>query len=197
MRRAPFHSWGLLAGRASARFFSLFLGAVLLWLQCARGQVVNESTAKIQFMHYVAQYAVWPKEVLSPADKQFVLGVLGDNPFGDALENYFRGKFVKTRGFAIKFFKTVEEVKDCHMLFISSSEKAGFAQIINKLEDTSILTISDSDGFLQKGGMIFMFITEKSEITGGLGWDINLPVLNRARLQIDPFFIEKAKKPNR
>src|SRR2546430_12360371 len=126
MRRAPFHAWGLLAGWAGARFVSFLSCALLLWLSGASGEVVNQSTAKIQFMHYVAQYAVWPKEVLAPADKQFVLGVLGENPFGDALEHYFKGKFVKTRGFAVKFFKTVEEVKDCHMLFISASEKTDF-----------------------------------------------------------------------
>jgi len=193
MRRAPFHSWGLLAGWAAA----LLAGVILPWLTCASGQAVNESTAKIQFMHYVAQYAAWPEKVLSPHDKHFVLGVLGDNPFGDALESYFKGKSVKTRGLVIKFFKSVEEVKDCQMLFISSSEKGNFTQILNKLEDTSILTISDSDGFIQKFCLIFTFITERSEITGGLGWDINLPALKKARLQIDPFFIEKARKPNR
>jgi hypothetical protein len=45
--------------------------------------------------------------------------------------------------------------------------------------------------------MIFMFIAEKSEITGGLGWDINPQAMKRAGLQIDPFFIEKARKPER
>ena len=79
----------------------------------------------------------------------------------------------------------------------SVSEKNRFAEIINQLQDASILTISDSEGFLQKNGMIFVFITEKSEVTGGLGWDINVPAMKRARLQIDPFFIEKARKPER
>ncbi len=193
MRRAPFHSWRLLAGWVAA----IFAGAMLVCFVGVQGETVTESTAKIQFMHYVAQYAVWPKEAQSAQDRHFVLGVLGENPFGSELENYFKGKLVKGRGFAIKFFKNAEEAKECQMLFISSSEKSNFAQILNELEDTSILTISDADGFIQKNGMVFMFITEKSEITGGLGWDINAPAMKRAKLQIDPFFIEKARKPNR
>ncbi len=192
MRRAPFHSWRLLARRVAA----LFAGTILICFLGVNAEPVTESTAKIQFMHYVAQYAVWPKDVLSPQDRQFVLGVLGENPFGGALENYFKGKSVKGREFVIKFYKTVEEAKECQMLFISSSEKSNFAQILSELEDTSILTLSDAEGFIQKNGMVFMFITKKSEITGGLGWDINGLAMKKARLQIDPFFIEKARKPN-
>jgi len=193
MRRPALHSLKVLARGAGA----LFLCAILPWLAGANDLPLNEATAKIQFLHYVAQYAVWPKEVLSSHDKQFVLGVLGENPFGDALENYFRGKSVKGRQFVIKYFKDVDEVKGCHMLFISSSEKTNFAAILGKLEDTSILTISDTDGFIQKEGMIFIYMTEKTEITSGLAWDINPQAMRRANLKIDPFFIEKARKPNR
>jgi hypothetical protein len=174
----------------------LCAGVLLACTGASAQQPVDQATAKIQFMHYVAQYAVWPKEAFASHNKEFVLGVLGDNPFGETLQNYFKGKSVKTRAFVVKFFKTVEEIKDCQMLFISSSEKSRFGQILGRLDDASILTISDSDGFLQKNGMIFMFITAKSEITGGLGWDINPQAMKRAGLQIDPFFIEKARKPD-
>ena len=193
MGSAAFYSLRVLTGRTAA----LLCGAILSYGSDASAQAANEATAKIQFIHYVAQYAIWPKDVLAPQAKRFVLGVLGDNPFGDALEAYFKGKSVKGREFVVKFFKTVEEVKDCHMLFIAASEKNDFAAILDELADTSILTISDTDGFLQKNGMIFMFITPKSEITGGLGWDINPEAMKKARLQIDPFFIEKARKYNR
>jgi hypothetical protein len=193
MRPAPHHSLRLLAGRAAA----LIVCAIVPWLSRASGQAMNEATAKIQFMHYVAQYAVWPAEVLPATEKRFVIGILGENTFGEALEDYFRGKTVRKRAFVIRYFSSVEEVKDCQMLFISSSEKSDFALILSALEDRSILTISDSEGFTQKNGMIHMYITAKSEISGGLGWDINPQALKRAKLQIDPFFIEKARKQNR
>lgn len=193
MRAAASHTLRLLTGQTAA----LLIGALLISRVCVGDQPVNEATAKVQFLHYVAQYAVWPKEALSPQDKQFVLGVLGENPFGDALEGYFKGKTVKSREFVIKYFKSLEEMPPCHMLFISASEKNNFTPILNSLKDKSVLTISDAEGFIQKNGMILMFITEKSEITGGLGWDINAEAMKKARLQIDPFFIEKARRPNR
>jgi hypothetical protein len=158
---------------------------------------LNESTAKIQFMHYVAQYSVWPKDSLPANQRHFVLGVLGENPFGDALENYFKGKSVKGREFVVKFFTSAEQARGCQMLFISGSEKNNFSQVLKNLEETSVLTISDVEGFIQKNGMIFMFINPKSEISGVIAWDINLQALKRAGLQIDPFFIEKARTPER
>ncbi len=195
MRPAPHHSLRLLAWRAAA----LLACATVPWLPRASGQAMNEAMLKIQFMHYVAQYSAWPSDVLPATEKRFVIGVLGENTFGEALEDYFRGKTVKKRAFFIRFYKSVEEIKDkdCQMLFISSSEKSDFGPILSELEGKSILTISDSDGFIQKNGMIFMYITVKSEISGGYGWDINPLALKKANLQIDPFFIEKAKKPNR
>ena len=193
MRPAAFYSLRLLAGRTAA----LVVGAILSCWPSSGQPPVDAATLKIQFLHYVAQYAVWPKDALRPQDKQFVLGVLGENPFGDALDSYFRGKSVKSRSFAVRHFKTIDEVKACHMLFVSASEKNNFAEIVGKLEDIAVLTISDSDGFIQKNGMMFMFITEQSEISGGLGWDINPQAMKKARLQIDPFFIEKRRKPNR
>src|SRR5437762_3746091 len=115
MRPMASYSLRLLAARASA----LFLSATLC-LPSAGEQPLNEITLKIQFLHYVAQYAVWPKpkDVYSPQEKRFVLGVLGENPFGAALQNYFRGKSVKNREFVIKCFKNVQEAKACQMLFI-------------------------------------------------------------------------------
>ncbi len=191
MRPAAFYSLRLLAGRAPALLASVILGCNAT----ASAQPLNPSTAKIQFMHYVAQYAVWPKDVLLPESKQFVLGVLGENPFGESLENYFRGKSVKNRTFVVKFCKDLEDAKSCQMLFINSSEKGNLGQMLEQLADSSVLTISDSAGFLQKNGMIYMYITPKSEITGGLGWDINKETMKRARLQIDPFFIDRARQP--
>jgi hypothetical protein len=183
-----------------ASFKTIAIGACawassILFL-CAAGDVLNEATAKIQFIHYVAQYAVWPKEALAPGDKQFVIGVLGENPFGEALEDYFKSRTVKGRQFVVKIFKEVEEVKNCQILFISASEKGKLTSILKKLEDTSILTISDTEGFVQKDGMIFIYIVPKSEITSGLAWEINPQVMKREKLQIDPFFIERARKPN-
>ena len=58
------------------------------------------------------------------------------------------------------------------------------------------LTISDTEGFVQKDGMIFIYIVPKSEITSGRAWEINPQVMKREKLQIDPFFIERARKPN-
>ena len=170
--------------------------AASILLSWAAGEVLNESTAKIQFLHYVAQYAVWPKEVLAPGDKQFVIGVLGENPFGEALEDYFKSRTVKGRQFVVKIYKEVEDVRNCQILFISASEKGKLGSILKKLEDTSILTISDTEGFVQKDGMIFIYIVPKSEITSGLAWEINPQVMKREKLQIDPFFIERARKPN-
>jgi hypothetical protein len=56
----------------------------------------------------------------------------------------------------------VEEIKSCHVLFISRSETDRLEQIFASLKGRSILTVGDFDGFAQRGGMI-RFVMEKNK----------------------------------
>jgi len=76
------------------------------------------------------------------------------NVFGNELEKTIRDKTVNIAGFKFKNFASATEATNCHILFISSSEKDNLAKIVGSLQNASILTVSDTDGFIKAGGMI-------------------------------------------
>jgi hypothetical protein len=54
----------------------------------------------------------------------------------------------------IQRYHRVEDIKICHVLFISRSEATRLPQILVSLKDRSILIVGDGDDFVQRGGII-------------------------------------------
>ena len=95
-------------------------------------------------------------------------GVLGEDPFGSFLDETVRGEKVNNRPLTVQRYRRVDEIKTCHVLFISGSEANRLEQIFNGLKGRNILTVGDCDGFARRGGMI-RFVNEKSKIRLKIG----------------------------
>jgi hypothetical protein len=54
----------------------------------------------------------------------------------------------------VQRYHRVDEIKTCHVLFISRSDANRLEQILVSLKDRSILTVGDGEDFVQRGGMI-------------------------------------------
>jgi hypothetical protein len=82
----------------------------------------------------------------------------------------------------------VDEIKTCHILFISGSESKQLEQIIATLKGRNILTVSDSVGFSRHVGMI-RFVTDKNK----LRLRINLEAATAANLTISSKLLRPAE----
>lgn len=111
---------------------------------------------KAAFLYNFAKLTEWPSNAFATADSPLVIGVLGLDPFGDALDATIKAKIVGLRKISIRRFKHLGEVSGCHLLFISDSERAQMAGLLTTLAHESILTVSDADGFIEQGGMIHL-----------------------------------------
>lgn len=122
-----------------------------------------EYQVKAVFLFNFAQFVHWPPEAFPEAQAPLVIGVLGDDPFGPYLDETVRGEKVNTHPLVVRRYRRVEEIKSCHVLFISRSEANRLDQIIASLKGRNILTVSDADDFGRRGGMVGL-VTEKSKI---------------------------------
>ncbi len=150
-----------------------------------------EQKIKAIYLYKFIHFIKWPAELLS-ADN-ITIGILGKDDFGDAFFEV-EGKRIKSldRKLVIKRFGTYSKkhlLKDCHLLFISSSEKANFKKIIKKLSGEKILTFADSNGFLEAGGMI-KFIN----IEDNVRWEINKIEIDNAGIRLNSQIFQCALK---
>ena len=122
-----------------------------------------EYQIKAVFLFNFARFVDWPAKAFPDADSPFVMGVLGDDPFGSYLDETVRGEKVNGHPLTVQRYRRVSEVKACQVLFVSRSEADHVDQILASLRGRSTLTVGDTDDFAAHGGMIRL-ATEKNKV---------------------------------
>jgi hypothetical protein len=154
-------------------------------------QVSKEYQIKAAFLYNFSQFVEWPASAFSNAQAPLVIGVIGDDPFGSYLDDIVRNEKVNNHPLVVQRFRRVNEIKNCHVLFVSRSEDKQIGQIISNLRGREILTVGDFEGFAQQGGMI-RFITENNKIR----FRINVGVARAAKLTISSKLLRAAEIVN-
>jgi len=146
--------------RLTGLLFFLFLS-----LQEARAQAQpdREHRVKAVFLFNFAQFVEWPEAAFPNPQSPLVVGILGDDPFDAYLDEVVKGEKVNTRPIQVERYHRIEDIKVCHILFISASEIPRIDRVLAALKGRSILTVGESEGFFQHGGMV-SFVTEHGKI---------------------------------
>lgn len=155
----------------------------------AAGVSAKEYEVKAAFIYKTARYVEWPQYVFEKPDSPIVIGVLGKDPFGSILDKTVAEKTMDGRPFSISRFKSPEEARNCHILFVSSSEIGNLRQIREALKDGPILTFGDTPGFVDRGGMInFVAGEDESKIQ----FEANNKAAGKANLKISSKLLKLA-----
>jgi hypothetical protein len=83
----------------------------------------------------------------------------------------------------------METLKQCHLLFICPSEKKNLSEIIDLVKNQGVLTVADTQEFLDTGGIV-NFVIEDNKVR----FDINLTASEKAGLKIRSQLLRLAKK---
>ena len=138
----------------------LFIGAGLTRAQESQP---SEYQLKAAFLFNFAKFVEWPASALPQDSSPFVIGILGENPFNDDLKRTVAGKRISDHPISIVVFSSVTEATNCHILFVSNSEKGRLGDIFKRLQAAPVLTVGETDQFTGAGGMI-NFVTEANKI---------------------------------
>jgi YfiR/HmsC-like len=123
----------------------------------------SEYEVKAVFLFNFTQFVDWPPDAFPGPDAPFVIGVLGEDPFGSQLDAVVRGERVNSRPLVIERYRSLAEIRNCNILFIGSSEIGHLEQVVAALKGRSILTVSDADAAGQRGVMIRL-VTQNNRI---------------------------------
>ena len=135
--------------------------AVLMLLLAAGAEADDaastlEYPVKAAFLYEFARFVEWPDVGATPGPLS--IGVLGDDPFGEALDRAVSAKKVGGRALAIRRFRQLEELTPCAILFVANSEVGRLDAILNKTAGWPTLIVGESDGFTGGGGMVRFFV---------------------------------------
>jgi YfiR/HmsC-like len=149
----------------------------------------DEYQVKAAFIFNFAKFVEWPGEAFNGGGG-IVVGVVGDDPFGGALDR-LNGSTANGRRLQIKRLRLGDNLRGCHILFISKSESRNLAKILDSLKGTSVLTIGEMSQFNQSGGMI-RFVIQNQKVR----FEINSGAASQARVRISSKLMALSKGGN-
>jgi hypothetical protein len=148
-----------------------------------------EYNVKAAFLYSYGRYVEWPKDAFAGRPGEFVLGVCGEDPFGQVLEIIAKTKTIQGRRIIIQKMPTIEDLQPCHILFISRSiPLEDQAAIINKMRDKSTLLVGEVPGFSEHGGGINFYL-EGSTVR----FKINVDAIRQGKLILDAKLLNLGK----
>ena len=148
----------------------------------------SEADLKAAFLFNFTTLIEWPPEAFPREDAKVVVGVYGDQDFANTLKTLLADKKAHGRPFIVKRLVNAEEAKTCQIVFFRENEtrKMGFAyESIKKLP---ILTVGESDDFLDNGGMFNFFFEDKQ-----LRFEVNPATAENAKLTVSSKLLRLAK----
>jgi hypothetical protein len=156
--------------------------------QAAQSVQPSEYQVKAVFLFNFAQFVDWPPAAFPDPDTPFVIGILGDDPFEGFLDRTIRGEQVQGRSFQVRRYHSVDEIKTCHVLFITRPTGDRLNEVLANLRSRPILTVSDDGRFAERGGVV-RFVTDRSRIR----LQINLDAAQEASLTISSKLLRVAE----
>jgi hypothetical protein len=114
----------------------------------------REYQIKAVFLFNFLQFVEWPAEAFDDARAPIRIGVLGDDPFGPALNAAVRGETINGRELIVERSQRIEDLRGCQLVFISQSESHRLDNLLSLLGTQPVLTVSEANGFARRGGII-------------------------------------------
>jgi hypothetical protein len=154
----------------------------------AQTAISREYEIKAVFLFNFAQFVNWPPEAAASPQAPLIIGVLGDDPFDGYLDDTVRGEKLNDRPFVVQRYRRVEDIDGCQVLFIGRTSPDQMLRILAALKGRSILTVGDTEGFAEDGGII-RFVTKNNRIR----FRINVDAAQAAHLVISSKLLRLAE----
>jgi hypothetical protein len=160
----------------------------------ADASTASEYEVKAAFLYNFIKFVEWPPKAFPSQNSPLIIGILGDDPFFSSatkinyLDQTVNGKTINDRKIVVQRSNRLADLKNCHLLFISKSERNRVKDTLANLSGLNILLVSETDNFCQQGGAInFVMQAEK------VRFEINVDAAEKAGLKISSKLLNVAK----
>ncbi len=140
---------------------------------------------KSAFIYQFTKYINWCPENQTG---DFVIGVLGNSPIIDELNNLGSQKKVANHDVLVKKFIDVDDVTQCNILFVSEDKNSLFGSVNSMLSSVCTVIICEKKGMAKKGAAINLI-----QNNGKILFELNEQAFSSRSLTIDHKLLKLAK----
>ena len=157
--------------------------------QFAEAQAVSEYQVKAAYLYSFTKFVEWPAGSFSNSSDPIRLCILNDKPFQTRLNQIAGNRQISGHPVLVTSVRDGKESRGCHELFIGSSQSQDTMQIIDSLRGTSVLTVGESDDFVELGGIINFVV-----LGDHVQFQVNQKAATQARLHMSSQLLSVAKR---
>lgn len=174
-------SWHAIAVR-------ILLAAALLPAAAATEPRPAVSPPRIEaaFLRNFAHYVSWPANAFADERSPWRVCIIGDDPFGDILDETLRGRQEQGRAFLIVRGDAAASVRSCHLVYVAHSSVEQRRKVLAEAANRPVLTIGATESFLDEGGII------RFQVSDRVNFAIDLDHAGSASLKVPTKMLEVA-----
>jgi len=174
------------------------LAACLLlggWMVLAAApKSAGEYELKAVFVYNFTKFVTWPAEAEDATNSPFVIGIVGEDPFGTTLDTAVRGESVRHHPIVVQRFHSDQDIAPCNILFIARSEKDRLKAVLQKVRSQPVLTVADTAGAAEQGVMINLSVVQNSaKMEINVKMEINESAVKSGGLKVSAKLLNLAK----
>jgi hypothetical protein len=148
----------------------------------------TEYEVKAAFLYNFMRFVEWPPHGAPRLGSPFVVGVLGDDPFGPVLDQAMFGAAVSGHRVVVRRWASLEEVSRAQILFVGGSEDHDLPRIVSAMRRAGTLTVADTPGFADRGIAINFKVEEQK-----VRFEINRHSAEEAGLRLSSQLLKLAR----
>jgi hypothetical protein len=126
---------------------------LLASMRCPAAAPPSDAELKAVLVFHLTQYVTWPASSTNQS-REFLIGILGPDPLGPALDEVVKGEMVGGRPVRVVRRSRARDLVDCPLVYISPQARERLPRIFAELRQLPGLTVGESSDFLEEGGMI-------------------------------------------
>jgi hypothetical protein len=162
-------------------FFAIVLFAWCAGLVSSRAgdEAPSEAQVKAAFLLNFPKYVEWPVATFPQSNSPIAVGIMDSEEVAGEFSKMSDGRVVE--GHPIKFVRVtlISQCCECQILYVGSSEARKLPEILSSVEGANVLTVGESDGFTDRGGMINLARRERRIVL-----EVNLDAAHKSQLKI-------------
>jgi len=134
--------------------------SVVMFLLITSSLTMNAQSERFKalFLYNFIKNIEWPQ---NSSQSEVVIGILGNNAIKSELETITSNQKSGNQAIRVKVFTSVEEVTNCHIIYVSPNKSNQIAQLSSKVNRQSTLIVSDSRSGISQGASINFIVNDE------------------------------------
>jgi len=120
----------------------------------------KEQLLKAAYIFNFAKFTQWPENTWKAEHTPLNLCIAGKDKLVNKL-GQLAGKTIQKHPVNVLSLKDVQNINNCHLLYIATSEKERYQNILKSVNNEPVLTVSELPNFGHSGGMIEIYREEE------------------------------------